>query len=193
MSHCEVVRLLKLFPIGLFCLFVACGGGGSNSQQPARSLNYVNPPGTGFRLEVEPATNNTNHLMLNLVGPGCQAIQGIAFTLTSTLTQFTWGNPGGTDPYAKAGTALTLGAIPLFKTKRPTGADGDLQVGIFQTGAMATTLGNHPIVSVALDFPANSTLISGTQLTLGSKDAQFLDGQRNAQSITIAVGTLTAQ
>jgi hypothetical protein len=83
----------------------------------------------------------------------------------------------------------------LFKSRQPENT-GDLQVGIFQTGAAATPLGSAPIVSVALDFKVGNWMFPGTPVNLAStngKTSMYLDGQKTEQPITLGIGTLTAQ
>lgn len=187
-------RILLVAPV--LAILAACGGG-HDSTPPiaATKLHYVNPPASGFRLEVEPATNDKPHLVLNLVGPSGTAASGVAFFLTCDATKASWGNPGGSDPFAKAGTAFTLGPVPLFKSKQPL-STGDLQVGLFQTGAAAATLGIAPIVSVALDLKPSSGMLAGTSVDLAptkGKTSKYLDGLGADQTMTIGVGVLTAQ
>ena len=175
----------------------ACGGGKDNPppSAPATKLHYVNPPASGFRLEVDPATNDAAHLVLNLMGPSGTSASGVAFILTSEPTAVAWGSPGGADPYAKAGGAFTLGAVPLFKTKL-TQVTGDLQVGLFQTGASARSLGPAAIVSLALDLKTGTGLLAGTRVGLAptvGKTSKYLDGLGTDQAMTIGVGVLTAQ
>ncbi|MBI1752415.1 MAG: hypothetical protein HY014_06835 [Acidobacteria bacterium] len=179
---------------GVLGLLTACGGGSSTPPGPATKLHYTNPPASGFRLEVDPATNDTPHLVLNLVGPAGTTGQGAALFLTCDATKAVWASPGGADPFAKAGGALTLGPVALFKSKRQ-GA-GDLEVGICQTGAPAANLGKAPIVSLALDLKPDGGLLSGTAVALApttGKASKYLDAQMADQPMALGVGTLTAQ
>ena len=191
-------RILKhtLIPAVALGLLAACSQG-SNPVTPAPTyaskLHYVNPAATGWRLEADATTNDTAHLVLNLVGPTGTATKGAAFFLTCDATKAGWGSAGGTDNYAKAGSLLSLGSAPqLFKSKL---SGGDLQVGIFQKGGTAATLSASPVVSVALDLKA-TTLAQGTAVSLaatGAKQAIQLDATGTTQNITVTVGTLTAQ
>ena len=177
---------LRLAPVLVLGLLAACGGSSSNTPAPtpaatvyAKTLSYTNPPVNGYSFQVEPASNNTAHLVLDLVGPTGMAIQGVAFFLTTDTSKASWGSPGGPVAYATAGPALnmtqgTLPAAQLFAAKRDT-PGANLQVGIFQkTGT--STLGASPIVSVQLDLAPN--VVAGTNLTLGvtsGKSAVYLD------------------
>ncbi|WP_243287624.1 hypothetical protein [Geothrix terrae] len=190
-------RLLGLLFPFLALAVVSCGGGGGGSAPqpagPATRLHYANPVSSGFRLEADPTTNDTSHLVLNLMGPAGTPAQGVAVFLTCDGTRASWGAPGGTDPHAKAGTALTLGVVPLFTSRQPQGTD-DLQVGLFQTGAPPATLGSTPILSVALDLKTGC--LSGSRISLvptDQKTSQYLDGQGVKRPLVLAVGTLTAQ
>lgn len=181
-------------PTLLLALLAACGGS-SKGPGPATSLHYVDPPATGFRLVVEPATNNTAHLVLDLVGPSGTPAHGVACFLTCDAKLVSWGNPGGADPLAKAGTAFTLGPAPLFKTKLDPNAR-DLQLGLFQTGAPAAVLGSAPIASLELDLVTTAGTLSGAAVALAptlGKTSEYLDGQKAAQPFALGVGVLTAQ
>lgn len=198
MNHFSVCRSLRIFCLAPALAILAACGGGHDSTPPiaATKLHYVNPPASGFRLEVEPATNDTAHLVLNLIGPSGTAANGVAFFLTCDATKATWGNPGGSsDPFAKAGAAFTLGPMPLFKSKQLQGT-GDLQVGLFQTGAATATLGIAPIVSVALDLKPGSGMLAGTSVDLAptnGKTSKYLNDLGADQAMTIGVGTLNGQ
>lgn len=193
-------RILKhtLIPAVALGLLAACGGGGSDPVTPvtptyASKLHYVNPAATGWRLEADATTNDTAHLVLNLVGPTGTATKGAAFFLTCDTAKASWASAGGTDTYAKAGGLLSLGNAPqLFKSKL-TGSD--LQVGIFQKGGTAATLTTSPVVSVALNL-ASTSLAQGTAISLAptsAKQAVQVDSTGTSQNITVTVGTLTAQ
>jgi hypothetical protein len=83
----------------------------------------------------------------------------------------------------------------MFKSKLILGT-GDLQVGLFQTGAPARGLGSAPIVSLALDLKTGAGVLAGTRVGLAptvGKASKYLDGQGTDQTMTIAVGVLTAQ
>ena len=198
MNRIPVLRLVRVLGVAsALVLLVACGGGKDSPPPtaPATKLHYVNPPASGFRLEVDPVTNDSAHLVLNLLGSTGTTATGVAFFLTSDASTVAWGNPGGSDAYAKAGSAFTLGAVPMFKSKLIQGT-GDLQVGLFQTGAPARSLGNAPIVSLALDLKTGTGVLAGTRVGLTptvGKTSKYLDGQGTDQTMTIAVGVLTAQ
>ena len=198
MNRFPALRRLRILNVASALVILAACGGGKDSPPPsvtATKLHYVNPPASGFRLEVDPATNDSAHLVLNLMGPSGTAASGVAFFLTSDATAVAWGSPGGAEPYAKAGSAFTLGAVPMFKSKLSQGT-GDLQVGLFQTGAPAQGLGSAPIVSLALDLKTGTGLLAGTRVGLAptvGKTSKYLDAQGTDQTISIGVGVLTAQ
>lgn len=193
-------RLLPLLP--LLALFSACTPSepilpksGTTTQSTATTLQYANPAAVSghFRLVAEPASNGTSHLLLDLVGPAGTAIKGVALFATAG-SGAAWGDPGGADPNAKAGTALTLGSPALFKSKLNA---GDLQVGICQTGAAAATLGSAAIVTLALDLDqAGMMAVSGTVVGLAAtagKTSVYVDGNNAQQTMILDMGTLTAQ
>ncbi len=188
----SLLRML-LLPIPLTLLFACGGGSGLTGPVPAKAtkLRYENPTPTPghFQLVVEAATNDTGHLLLDLMGPTGTVTQGVALFVT-TGKGATWGNPGGSDPYAKAGAELILGSPALFKSKVSA---GDLQVGLFQTGAPPATLGATPILTLALDLGTSVNQGSvGLAVTAG-KSSVYLDRANTKQSLILDLGTLTAQ
>jgi hypothetical protein len=186
--------LLRLVPLTALALLAACGGSSHSDPVYAKVLNYTNPPGSGYRLQADPATNGTASLALQLVGPSGAQIQGLSFYLTCDPSQVSW-HKGSTAPaYATAGSVLALGEIPQAFVATVTG--GDLQVGLFQASGTAT-LASAPIVTVGLDLAATK-VPTGTTLALaptpGTK-AVFVDRNGVVQefSAPIAVGTLSAE
>ena len=207
MSKTLAFPLLVPAALGL-CLLVHCGGGaasaGAPPAAPATALHYTSPGTTGFRLEADPASNDTAHLVLNLLGPAGTQIEGAALFLSVNPAQVTWGHPAGGLSYAKAGSVLdlTLGGQPsvqLFKSKLSPDST-TLQVGIFQKQGAATIAQGAPLVSVVLDLGPSVT--AGASLSLAAaagKQACYLDEtgtlmpMNGQQSGTIAVGSLTAR
>lgn len=183
--------MLRCLPaILLLSLLTACGGHNPSPPGPATALHYVNPAPTGFRLEVEPATNDTPNVVLDLIGPAGTSLHGVAFFLTCDTTRALWSSP----PNA-TGSALTLGAVPLFRVK-PGAGTGDLQVGLFQTGAPPAVLGAAPIVSLGLSLNLAQGPRSGLPVALAptlGRTSEYLDGNRTTQILNIGVGTLTTR
>lgn len=185
-----------LWALPLLALLASCGGGGgSTAAAPtaatASKLHYVNPIGAPghFLLVVEPATNDTSHLLLDLIGPTGTLVKGVAFFVTVGAGA-TWGNPGGPDPHAKAGTELRLGTPALFKSKLNA---GDLQVGLFQTGAPPASLGPASIVTLALDLGASIQPGPLGLVATTGKAAVYVDGSGTEQPLILDLGTLAAQ
>ena len=192
------VRILPLLPL----LALVSGGSPSSRPSQATALHYVNPPAASghYQLVVEPASNDSPHLLLDLAGPSGTVIQGVAFFATAGPGA-AWGDPGGATANAKAGPALTLGTPALFQSKLDAG--GNLQVGIFQTqmssswpawpAVAAATLGSAPIVTLALDLGQAG---SGTAVSLAGtagKTPVYVDGGNVLQTMVLDMGTLTAQ
>jgi hypothetical protein len=140
-------------------------------------------------LVVEPATNDTSHLLLDLIGPTGTLVKGVAFFVTVGAGA-TWGNPGGSDPHAKVGTELRLGTPALFKSRIDA---GDLQVGLFQTGAPPASLGPTPIVTLALDLGASIQPGPLGLVTTTGKASVYVDGSGTEQPLVLDLGTLAAQ
>lgn len=188
------ILLPRAAALALLALLAACGGSSHADPVYAKVLSYTNPTSTGYRLQVDPATNGTSRLGLQLVGPSGAQIQGLSFYLTCDPALVAW-HKGATSPaYATAGTVLDLGGTPQAFVA--TVADGDLQVGLFQASGTAT-LSAAPLVTVGLDL-AGSRIPSGTSVALaptpGTK-AVFVDRNGVVQefSTPIAVGSLVAE
>ena len=186
------MKTIKLAALAATLLLIpAC----SSSDYPAvaSSLNYTNPQSpSGYYLQVDPTTNNSKHIVLNLMGPGGTKAQGVSFFVTADYAKVAWSQNSG--QYATPGTAFNLGTAPQAFTTRVS-ATGDLQVGIYQKSG-SVTLGSAPIVSLGLDL-ASATLTPGP-VSLSETPGQvmvYLDGTGTVQTITapIAVGTLTAR
>lgn len=190
--------ILSTSALGLLSLVVNCGGGGGGSTPTptptptfASKLAYTNPPATGYRLEVDPATNNTGNLKLNLVGPSGEASKGIAFYLTATGTMVDFTSAmGGSQNYLKEGTVLTLGSTPqLFKVKYDS-AKNELSAGLFQKSGFAQ-LATAPIATVGLTLKSNVTA-GPVSLGVGGKKTVIVDGTGTPKEITLGVGTVQA-
>ena len=181
-------------------LVPGCGGGSKGASAPAAptyatSLSYTNPPLTGYSLQALAGTNQTSHLVLNLMGPAGTVVQGVSFFLTADPAKVSWASSGsGVSAYATAGTVFNLGAAPQpFATAISAG--GGLQVGIYQKSGTAT-FAAAPIVSVGLGL-ASATVPAGSAVALTvtpGQQAVFVDANGTVQPFAapIAIGTLTA-
>ena len=176
-------------------LLGACGGGGSS--QPAvkpfaTSLSYQNPTGSGGYSLVLDAASTPTQLVLDLLGPSGTPIKGVAFGLTADSSKVAWVSLAGAGgAWASPGTVLPLGNAPQLFTTKLSG--GQLQVGLFQKGGAATTLGSAPILSLALGL-ANASVATGAVALAPASGmlAQCLGADGTLSTITIATGTLTA-
>ena len=135
-------------------VLVGCGGGGSSSGSAANattSLTYQNPTTTDFRL-VQNVTSTPTHLILDLVGPSGTQTKGVALFLSVDTTKAVWSFPtAAAGAYVAPGSVIPLGTAPQMLASKVQ--SGILQVGIFQKGGTATTLGTTPILSVAMSKP----------------------------------------
>jgi hypothetical protein len=176
-----------------------CGGGGSSSSQStqpttATSLSYQNPTATtGFSLVQDIAASTSTHLVLDLIGPSGTQTLGIALFLSVDTTKAVWSFPtAGAGAYVAPGSVIPLGSSPRMLASKVQ--NGALQVGLFQKGGAATTLGTAPILSVALDLNGSAVPKGTVELSPQSGKASVSVNANGTQSpITINVGTLTAQ
>jgi len=131
--------------------------------------------------------------VLELMGPSGTQGKGVAFFLTADTTKVNWVHPtGATGSHVAAGTVFPLGNAPKLSVDKVTG--NQLQVGLFQKGGTATTLGSAPILSLALDLKS-ATIAKGT-VSLASqsgKQAVLLAADGTLSPITISIGSLNAQ
>lgn len=187
---------------------ISCGGsGGGSAPAPAvqaplparppepaaqRTLCYVNPVSSGFRLEVDPATNNTPHLVLHLKGPDGLEGRGVAFYLHAHADRLAWSTPPGATGLVRNGGLWDPGAAEP-RLMRAKARDGVLQVGLFQRDGAAVRMGQAPLASLALDLKAGAATGRVDLWLPGDQSALFLDAARNLQPFVLAVGTLTVQ
>ena len=158
----------------------------------ARVLTYRNPTATGFRLEVEPATNSSAHLRLHLVGPKGTLGQGVAFFLEVDPRIAAWGHPEGGTGVFRAGRAWPSGRSgPRLAWGKAEG--GTLQVGLFRKHKTPGAMDAGPILSLALHLEAGATPGSVRFGTPPGPQAVYLDGSNNLIPMPIAVGTLVAE
>jgi len=187
---------------------LACGGSTSNPTPgvPSATVLHYESPGTqGFRLEAHAGTNDTAHLVLDLVGPTGVQAQGVAFFLTCDPAVASWSSPGGDGTFARAGTVFDLSQGPtatvqLFRSK-VTGAGANLQVGIFQKNGTVTLPPGAALVSVALDLAGKTPKVGATVALSAAqgKVSTWLDATGTLQPLTsqqagtVDVGILTAR
>jgi len=188
-------------PLFLLGLLAACGGASQPPVAPAPAaqarpagpvLGYQNPPATGFRLEVDPASNHTRRLVLHLKGPGGLTARGVACFLQVDPARLAWCPPaagaglvrnGGTWGLASAQSAL-IGA---------KAAQGLLQLGVFQREAQPIKLGSAPLASIALEALPEAAQGPVEWNLPGDRQPVYLDGERQLQPLTLALGTLTVE
>jgi len=193
------MKTITIFP-GVFLLNIlfACGGGGGGSgnsspgpASPASTLSYQNPGPTGFRL-VKNATSSNTHLVLDLIGPTGTQAKGVAFFLAADDTKVNWGHPSGVSgTYITPGDVFPLGNTPQLLKDKVEG--GQLQVGLFQKGGTATTLGDAPILSLALDLKGAAVTGAVRFGPQSGKQAVLLNADGTLSDITLSVGVLSAQ
>lgn len=184
----------------LLSLLAACsgGGGGGTSASPSAKLVYTNDPSAttaDWRVEVDPATNGTAALVLQVYGPTGMALQGATVFLTCAAGRTAWVRPAGAaDPYALPGIALDLSQGPaagvqLFKSRR---IGSDLQVAAYQKTGTAVLAADRPLFSVALAPPSGTSPGTADPSATAGRTSIYLDGT-GEHPLTVKVGTLEAQ
>ena len=179
--------------------FLACSGGGGGSTPPppppppaptATGLAYTDPVTGTYKL-VKNASSSTTHLVLDLVGPVGTGT-GVSGTFSADTTKVTWANVAAGDPantLVQNGTAFTLGAAPQILKGKATG--NVLQATAAQKGTGSPVSLNAPLLRIALDLKASQPLGAIT-LSADATKCQVLDGTGTISTITVSVGTLTA-
>jgi len=181
-----------LFISGLcgLALLTACGGSGGSTTATAGALSYQDPAGTGFRL-VRNAASTDRHLVLDLVGPSGTQGKGVAFFLQADDAKVSWVHPTGAGSgHVASGSVFPLGTAPQLAADKVQ--SGRLQVGCFQKGGTAATLGSASILSVALNLHDNVAK-GAVSLAPGAKQAVLLAADGSLTPISLSVGTLSAQ
>jgi hypothetical protein len=193
--------LPRLFLGAALLTLVACsggGGGGAASTAPSANLVYTNDPSAttdDWRVEVDPATNGTAALMLQVFGPTGKAIQGATVFLTCAAGRTAWTRPAGaTDPCALPGVALDLSqgpdaSVQLFKSHR---IGSDLQIAIYQKTGTAVLAADRPLFSVALASPAGTSPGAASLAATPGRTSIYLEGAVE-QPLPLKVGTLQVQ
>lgn len=181
-------------------LVLACGGGGgstndgnSGSTTPATGLAYQDPSGSGWRLVKNPASS-ANHLVLDLVPPTGTSGRGVGLTFQADAAKLQWAKVNGGDAtLLHAGNVYQLGSgTPATLAMESAGS---LRLGLFQKGkGAAANYGSTGVLSVALELKSGTGLQKGAALTAPSAaKALHLPSSGAAETITVQVGTLTAQ
>ena len=166
-------------------------GPASKTPTYAKTLSYTNPPVSGFSLQADPNSNNTSHLVLNLVGPSGTVAQGVSFFVTADPAKVTWSKTAGF--YAIPAAVFILGSAPqAFQTL--VSATGDLQVGLYQKSG-SVPLAGDALVAVALDLKSNA-VAPGSTVALAvtpGKQPVYVDAAGTVRPFPapIAIGTLT--
>ena len=155
-------------------------------------LHYTNPPAVGFRLEVDPATNDTQHLVLNLQGPkGTQAF-GVAFFLAVGEDAVGWAAPPKGTGFFRCGRGWEPGGSePRLARAKVQG--GLIQVGLFQRDKAAVWLGTTPILSLALDLKSGAAPGKVDFWAPLDRKAVYLDANRILHDLPVGLGELVVQ
>ncbi len=190
-----IAPLLSVLALTLLC---GCGGAGGSSGAPAQpsaasGLAYEDPAATGFRLVKNAGASTATHLVLDLVGPSGTLTKGVALFLTADAGKVIWVHPtGATGTVVAPGAVLPLGAAPHLAADKVVG--GQLQVGLFQKAAAATTLGDAPLLSVALELNGAGVAKGPVDLALScGKRAVLLNPDDSLVTLAVGLGSLCAQ
>jgi hypothetical protein len=178
-------------------LLAACGGGHSGSTPaPATALVYTDPADqSGLYLKVEPATNHTSRIVLDLMAGSALQAQGVSLYLSVDPAGAGWTRGDAAPFYASNGTTFDLGeASPQAFAAKVRG--GDLQVGLYQQSGTVAAQAGAPLVRVGLTLGA-SGVAAGTSVALGATPGTtpvYVDASGAVRPFPapIAIGTLTA-
>ena len=193
-----MMRVLPL-PCLILLSLAACGGGSApgpalpvaQAEAPAarRILSYVNPPPSGFRLEVDPATNHSPRLILHLKGPEGLPIRGLGIFLAAGQDQVAWARAGSGNAWFRSGGVLEPGpGEPRLARDRVEA--GLLQVGLFQREGAAVAVGTTPLLSVVLE-PAPEAMPGKASLGVpADRRGVLLDDARNLLELPLGIGSL---
>jgi hypothetical protein len=191
-------RFALISSLAALALAIACGGGHSGHDAgPASSLAYTDPANpAGFYLKVEPDTNNTARIVLDLMSATPVQAQGLSFYLSVDPTLATWTRLGDAPTHAANGTTFTLegGQPQAFLTKVK---EGDLQVGLYQRNGSVTTQPGAPLVRIGLTL-GSTGVKEGTTITLAAtpgSSSVYVDASGAVRPFPapITLGTLTAK
>jgi len=162
-------------------------------QPVATSLAYADPTTGTYKLVKNVALSTPGtHLVLDLVGPASTGT-GVSATFSADTTKVTWVNVAPGDPansFVQNGTAFTLGAAPQILKGKVTGPV--LQVTAAQKGTASPVSLSVPLLRIALDLKASQPTGAVTFSTDAAK-CQVIDNAGAISTITVTVGTLTAQ
>jgi Immunoglobulin I-set domain len=158
----------------------------------ATTLAYTDPTTGTYLLKKNTALSTATHLVLDLVGPAATTGTGVTATFSADATKVTWANVAAGDPVAlvQTGGTFNLGTAPQILKGKVTG--NVLQVTAAQKGTASPVSLNAPLLRIALDLKATQPTGPVT-FTADAAKCQVLDGTATIATITVSVGTLTAQ
>lgn len=162
-------------------------------QPIAASLAYTDPTTGTYLLKKNAAMSTPTHLILDLVGPAATTGTGVTATLSADTTKVTWANVAFTDAantFIQNGTAFSLGTGAQILKGRVSG--NVLQGAVAQKGTASPVSLNAPLLRVALDLKASQPTGAIT-FTADPAKCQVIDGTGTISTITVSVGTLSAQ
>ena len=163
-------------------------------QAQATTLAYTDPTTGTYLLKKKATLSTATHLVLDLTGPAATTGTGVLATLSADTTKVTWVNVASTDAantFVQNGTAFNLGTGTQVLKGKVTG--NVLQAVAAQKGTASPTALNVPLLRIALDLKASQPTGAIT-FTADAAKCQVLDGATGSPTtITVSVGTLTAQ
>lgn len=194
MSKSLLRSVSPLLVLGL----LACGGGKSTpapappAASTATTLHYTDKAGVGtdvWRLVVDPSTNDSSQVRLQLFGPNGMNLKGFTARFHIDPAQVDW---MGAD-VATGVLNLSQGAAGSAQMTgtRITNQGADVQVAAYQKTGQAT-LGTAPLCRITLKLKAG---LNPGVLTLssGPGNGVALDGAGQEQPFAAQVGELSAR
>jgi hypothetical protein len=185
-----------LAAIGLSSLLSCGGGGGSGTTPPpgktlADTLTYTDPSTGSYKLVRDPSSTS-GKLVLSVTGPSGATGHGLAMILNISGTSASWVAVSGS-AYVQNG-PFNLGSGPQLQVGK-TGANGQLQVALFQKQNSATAVSlNQNLAKISLTLGNNVPINTPITVSLSKGNVLLADGSLVdlTGSGQFGIGSLTA-
>lgn len=176
--------------------FLSCGGGSNPPPQPpsktiADTLAYTDPSTGNYKL-VKDSSSTSSKLVLSVAGPTGATGHGLALILNIGGTSASWATVSGS-AYVQNG-PFNLSSGPQIQVGK-TGANGQLQVALFQKQNSATAVPlNQNLAKISLALGNNVPVNTPITISLSKGSVLLADGSLVdlTGSGQFGIGSLTA-